>query len=177
MTIALDRKRRGDKSIWEWMEVFIVLFAIALFTTVFSVVQCCSQQQIESQRAQDAALQAYLDQMSRLLLEKDLRNSERGARCEPVPRRSWWRHSARAFPAEGSSAASVEARQEIATANEANSRTVFLIFSTVLLLSSAGICAPLPFGVKTVENLLQRVADRSGFFGYPLIQQPVILAT
>jgi hypothetical protein len=85
LTTALDRKRRGDKSIWEWMEVFIVLFAIALFTIVFSVVQCCSQQQIESQRAQDAALQAYLDQMSRLLLEKDLRNSEEGSEVRTSP--------------------------------------------------------------------------------------------
>jgi hypothetical protein len=63
----LDRKRRGGKSIWEWMQVFIVPFAIALFTVVFSVVQSCSQRQIEDQRAQDAALQAYLDQMSTLL--------------------------------------------------------------------------------------------------------------
>ena len=85
LTTALDRNRRGDKSIWEWMEVFIVLFAIALFTIVFSVVQCCSQQQIESQRAQDAALQAYLDQMSRLLLEKDLRNSEEGSEVRTSP--------------------------------------------------------------------------------------------
>jgi uncharacterized protein YjbI with pentapeptide repeats len=34
------------------------------------------QQQIENQRAQDAALQACLDQMSTLLLEKDLRGSQ-----------------------------------------------------------------------------------------------------
>jgi uncharacterized protein YjbI with pentapeptide repeats len=72
----LDRKRRGGKSLWEWMQVLLVPFAIALFTIVFSVVQSCSQRQIEIQRARDATFQAYLAQMSNLLLEKDLRHSK-----------------------------------------------------------------------------------------------------
>jgi len=82
----LDRKRRGGKSIWEWMQVFIVPFAIALFTVVFSVVQSCSQRQIEDQRAQDAALQAYLDQMSMLLMERDLRASKEGSEVRILAR-------------------------------------------------------------------------------------------
>jgi flagellar basal body-associated protein FliL len=82
----LDRKRRGGKSIWEWMQVFIVPFAIALFTVVFSVVQSCSQHQIEDQRAQDAALQAYLDQMSMLLMERDLRASKEGSQVRILAR-------------------------------------------------------------------------------------------
>jgi Pentapeptide repeats (8 copies) len=82
----LDRKRRGGKSIWEWMQVFIVPFAIALFTVVFSVVQSCSQRQIEDQRAQDAALQAYLDQMSTLLMERDLRASKEGSEVRILAR-------------------------------------------------------------------------------------------
>jgi uncharacterized protein YjbI with pentapeptide repeats len=37
-----------------------------------------AERELAEQRAQDEALQAYLDQMSSLLLEKDLRNSEEG---------------------------------------------------------------------------------------------------
>ena len=82
----LDRKRRGGKSIWEWMQVFIVPFFIAVFTIFFSVVQSCSQRQIEDQRAQDAALQAYLDQMSTLLIERDLRASKEGSEVRILAR-------------------------------------------------------------------------------------------
>jgi len=41
--------------------------------------RAASDRQIEEQRAQDAALQAYLDQMSTLLIEKDLRGSTEGS--------------------------------------------------------------------------------------------------
>jgi uncharacterized protein YjbI with pentapeptide repeats len=60
---------------------------LSLITVVFAWQQDVRQQQIENQRAeaerelaqqraQDESLQAYLDQMSTLMLEKDLRNSE-----------------------------------------------------------------------------------------------------
>ena len=40
----------------------------------------------QEQRAQDPALQAYLDQMSTLLLEKDLRNSEEDSEVRTLAR-------------------------------------------------------------------------------------------
>jgi ribosomal protein L9 len=60
---------------------------LALVTVVFTWQQDTRQQQIETQRAeaerklaenraQDEALQAYLDQMNNLLLEHNLRNSK-----------------------------------------------------------------------------------------------------
>jgi hypothetical protein len=39
------------------------------------------QQVIEEQRTQDAALQAYIDELSYLLLEKNLRGSAQRTRC------------------------------------------------------------------------------------------------
>jgi uncharacterized protein YjbI with pentapeptide repeats len=81
----LDRKVMG-KSIWEWMQVFIVPLAIAVFTIVFSIVQSCSLQQTENQRAQDTMLQAYLDQMSHLLLEKGLRTSPQESEVRTLAR-------------------------------------------------------------------------------------------
>ncbi len=80
----------GTKSGWQWLELLsalaipVVLAAAGLW---FTAQQDARQQAIEDQRAeserhledqrtQDEALQAYLDQMSRLLIETDLRASE-----------------------------------------------------------------------------------------------------
>jgi uncharacterized protein YjbI with pentapeptide repeats len=65
----------GDKTLWDLLQLLsslaipVVLAAAGLW---FTAQQDARQQAIENQRAQDAALQAYLDQMSALLLEKDL---------------------------------------------------------------------------------------------------------
>jgi hypothetical protein len=71
-----------------WLELLIIPFALALVTAVFAWQQAAHQQDIEdrrakrernieNQRAQDEALQAYLDQMSTLLLEKNLGASDK----------------------------------------------------------------------------------------------------
>jgi hypothetical protein len=72
----------------------------------FAAQQDTRQQQIENkraeaerklaeQRAQDEALQAYLDQMGNLLLERDLRTSEEDSE---VRSRLAWRPRQRAHP-------------------------------------------------------------------------------
>jgi hypothetical protein len=77
----------GKKSGWDLLQLLIVPLALAVIGSLFTMQQDQRQQQIENQRAQaerelaeqraqDEALQAYLDQMSSLLLEKDLRQSE-----------------------------------------------------------------------------------------------------
>jgi uncharacterized protein YjbI with pentapeptide repeats len=77
----------GGKTLWDWLQLLIVPVVLSLITVVFAWQQDIRQDQIESnrakaerklaeQRAQDEALQAYLDQMSGLLLEKDLRTLE-----------------------------------------------------------------------------------------------------
>jgi uncharacterized protein YjbI with pentapeptide repeats len=74
------------KTLWDWLQLFIVPLALAAIGLWFSAQQDAHQQQIEKrraqserqieeQRAQNAALQAYLDQMSQLMLERDLRSS------------------------------------------------------------------------------------------------------
>lgn len=82
----------------QWLELLIIPLVLSLVTVVFTWQQSASQQaiederavrareaedrraevdrQIEEQRARDAALQAYLDQMSTLLLEKDLNDEK-----------------------------------------------------------------------------------------------------
>jgi uncharacterized protein YjbI with pentapeptide repeats len=80
-------KEFGGKTVWDWMQLLIVPIVLLLITVAFTWQQDARQQRIEDQRteaerklaeqrAQDEALQAYLDQMSTLLLEKDLRDSE-----------------------------------------------------------------------------------------------------
>jgi uncharacterized protein YjbI with pentapeptide repeats len=69
----------GGKTLWDWLQLLsalaipVVLAGIGVW---FTAQQDARQLNIEEQRAQDAALQAYLDQIGRLMLEKDLRNSE-----------------------------------------------------------------------------------------------------
>jgi len=86
------------KTLWDWLQLFIVPLALAAIGLWFSAQQDAHQQQIEEkraksdrhieeQRAQDAALQAYLDQMSQLMLEGSLRSSKKVARCAPWPGR------------------------------------------------------------------------------------------
>jgi uncharacterized protein YjbI with pentapeptide repeats len=76
----------GGKTLWDWLQLLIVPVVLSLITVVFAWQQDIRQDQIESkranaerelarERAQDEALQAYLNQMSTLLLEKNLRNS------------------------------------------------------------------------------------------------------
>ena len=77
------------KTLWDWLQLFIVPLALAAIGLWFAAQQEFRQQQIEEertksdqkieeQRAQDAALQAYLDQMSQLMLEGGLLRSSEG---------------------------------------------------------------------------------------------------
>jgi hypothetical protein len=72
------------KTVWDFLQLLIVPLMLVAIGLVFSLQQDVRQQRVENQRAkaerglaeqraQDEALQAYLDQMSGLLLERDLR--------------------------------------------------------------------------------------------------------
>ena len=66
----------GGKTVWDWLQLLIVPLMLVLITVVFTWQQDARQQEIEDQRAQDQALQAYLDQTAQLLIEKDLRSAQ-----------------------------------------------------------------------------------------------------
>lgn len=82
---------RPKKTVWDWMDLLIVPFVLALGTIVFALYQENRQTQIEEQRAQNVALQDYLDQMSSLLLDKDrpLRQSKEGSEEARTLARAW----------------------------------------------------------------------------------------
>jgi len=78
------------KTVWDLLQLLIVPLALAVIGLWFAAQQDARQQQIENkradaerklavQRAQDEALQAYLDQMASLLLGNGLRKSEAGS--------------------------------------------------------------------------------------------------
>jgi uncharacterized protein YjbI with pentapeptide repeats len=81
----------------DWLQLLIVPLALVVISLLFTAQQDQRQQQIENQRAeaerdlaeqraQDEALQAYLDQMGSLLLEKDLRASDERSEVRTLAR-------------------------------------------------------------------------------------------
>ncbi len=76
----------GKKSGWEWVQLLIVPLALVGIGFAFDIRQqgiedrrAEREQELTEQRAQDEALQAFLDQMGQLLLEKGLRASKEGS--------------------------------------------------------------------------------------------------
>jgi uncharacterized protein YjbI with pentapeptide repeats len=73
----------AKKSLWEFLDLLIVPLALAIIAVGFTAQQQARQakietkryvraQAVEEQRAQNAALQAYLDQMNHLILDRKL---------------------------------------------------------------------------------------------------------
>jgi hypothetical protein len=65
-----------DKTLWDWTQLLIIPLVLAIVGFAFTWTQDRRAHAIEDQRAQDAALQAYLDKMSDLMLKRDLRAEE-----------------------------------------------------------------------------------------------------
>jgi uncharacterized protein YjbI with pentapeptide repeats len=68
----------AKKSLWDFLDLLIVPLALAIIGLGFAAQQQARQTQIEEQRAQNAALQSYLDQMNPLILEEGLLGSKEG---------------------------------------------------------------------------------------------------
>jgi hypothetical protein len=75
--IAVTKEVQQPRTVWDWMSlVFIPLaggLAIAIVGYLFNKKQREREEAVETLRAQDEALQAYLDQMSDLLINQSLR--------------------------------------------------------------------------------------------------------
>jgi hypothetical protein len=76
----------GDKTIWDRASLLVVPLVLAVGGYWFSMQQDARQQAIEEQRAQDTALQAYLDEMSALLITEDLRTSPKDSEARTLAR-------------------------------------------------------------------------------------------
>lgn len=80
---AWTRREVGGKTVWDWLQLLVVPVMLSLITVAFTWQQDIRQRDIEDrraeaerkiqeQRAQQGTLQAYLDQMGTLLLDRDL---------------------------------------------------------------------------------------------------------
>jgi Pentapeptide repeats (8 copies) len=83
----------GDKTLWDLLQLFIVPVVLVGIGLLFEMQQAEreerraeAERKLAEQRAQDEALQAYPDQMSTLMLEKDLRNSEEDSEVRTLAR-------------------------------------------------------------------------------------------
>jgi hypothetical protein len=80
----------SERKLWDWLQLLSalaipVVLAVAGFW--FTAQQEERQRELEVQRAQDAALQAYLDQMSSLMTgQNSLRNSEEDSEVRTLAR-------------------------------------------------------------------------------------------
>src|SRR5215207_7806067 len=67
----LPRTGFGNKTVWDWLQLLIVPIVLAVASFWFTLQQDIRQQATEEQRAQDAALQAYLDKIGDFMLRND----------------------------------------------------------------------------------------------------------
>jgi hypothetical protein len=97
-------KEFGGKPVWDWMQLLIVPLVLAIIGLLFEMQQVERQralekqqqaledrraeteQELAEQRAQAEALEAYLDQMGNLLLERNLRESDEGSDVRTLAR-------------------------------------------------------------------------------------------
>ena len=82
-----------DETLWDWLQLLIVPLVLVGIGLLFEMQQAKREErrseverELAEQRAQDDALQAYLSQMSGLLLEKDLRESEKDSEVRTLAR-------------------------------------------------------------------------------------------
>src|SRR5205085_3193827 len=75
-----------NKSLWDWMQLLIIPVALAFVAIWFNRVERRNEQAISSDNQQEAALQAYLDKMSELLLKEGLRQSETDSEVRNIAR-------------------------------------------------------------------------------------------
>ena len=87
----------GGKTLWDWLRLLVVPLMLAVAAFWFNSAQRTAELEIEDnrrraeleiedRRQQEAALQAYLGNMTELLLDKALRTSEEGDEVQAVAR-------------------------------------------------------------------------------------------
>ena len=76
----------GDKTLWDWLQLLVVPTVLAVGGFLFTRSERRNDLEIASQHTQDAALQAYIDQMTMLLMEHGLHSSAPGDDVRAVAR-------------------------------------------------------------------------------------------
>ena len=74
------------KSVWDWLQFLIIPAALAGIVLWFNWQQSKTEHQIAQGQQQETVLQGYLDRMAELLLEKNLRTSQKGDEVRQLAR-------------------------------------------------------------------------------------------
>ena len=76
----------AGKTLWDWLQLLIIPLALAIIATFFNRSERKNEQRIASDNQQEAALQGYINEMSELLLERNLRKSDVDAEVRKIAR-------------------------------------------------------------------------------------------
>jgi uncharacterized protein YjbI with pentapeptide repeats len=74
------------KTLWDWLQLLIIPSVLAGAALLFNAQSTQTQLDITTDDQREAALQAYIDKMSELLLDRKLRTSEEGTEIRSVAR-------------------------------------------------------------------------------------------
>ena len=83
---GFNGNNKSGKTLWDWMQLLIIPIALALIAFWFNRVERKNEQAITTDNQQEAALQAYLDNMSELLLKEGLRECKQDAEVRSIAR-------------------------------------------------------------------------------------------
>src|SRR5215472_10198100 len=83
---GFNGKIKSGKTLWDWLQLLIIPFALAIIAILFNRAGRKNEQRVASDNQQEAALQGYINEMSELLLEKDLRKSDADAEVRTIAR-------------------------------------------------------------------------------------------
>jgi uncharacterized protein YjbI with pentapeptide repeats len=68
-----DSDFQRGKTLWDWLQLLFIPIAVAIVAFWFSQMQKSNEQKIAEDNQQESALQGYINEISELLLEKNLR--------------------------------------------------------------------------------------------------------
>jgi len=74
------------KTFWDWLQLLIIPAVLAVGGYLFNFATSRTEREIASDKQQEETLQAYIDSMSELLLEKNLRESQRNDEVQTIAR-------------------------------------------------------------------------------------------
>jgi uncharacterized protein YjbI with pentapeptide repeats len=83
---SITTETQGARTVWEWLTILTISAVIAGAALIFTTRQAEQQREIQVRQANDDALQAYLDEMSTLLIKDDLRTSPEGSEARTLAR-------------------------------------------------------------------------------------------
>lgn len=81
-----DSDFQRGKTLWDWLQLLIIPFALAIIAILFNRAEHKNEQKIASDNQQEAALQDYIKEMSELLLHGKLRESHPGDEVRMIAR-------------------------------------------------------------------------------------------